>query len=48
LVAIFSEKESHSVYILNKSNINRLDVVTFISHGSAERNEGLRINSDWF
>ncbi len=34
LVAIFSEKESHSVYILNKSNINILDVVTFISHGA--------------
>ena len=27
LVAIFSEKESHSVYLLNKNNINRLDVV---------------------
>ena len=34
LVAIFSEKESHSVYLLNKSNINRLDVVTYISHGA--------------
>ena len=37
LVAIFSEKESRSVYILNKNNINRLDVVTFISHGSLEK-----------
>ena len=37
LVAIFSEKESHSVYILNKSNINRLDVVTFISHGASPK-----------
>ncbi len=37
LVAIFSEKESHSVYLLNKNNINRLDVVTYISHGSSEK-----------
>jgi ATP-dependent Clp protease ATP-binding subunit ClpA len=37
LVAIFSEKESHSVYLLNKNNINRLDVVTYISHGSTEK-----------
>ena len=37
LVAIFSEKESRSVYILNKNNINRLDVVTFISHGPLEK-----------
>ena len=37
LVAIFSEKESRSVYILNKNNINRLDVVTFISHGPVEK-----------
>jgi ATP-dependent Clp protease ATP-binding subunit ClpA len=37
LVAIFSEKESRSVYILNKNNINRLDVVTFISHGPLEQ-----------
>ena len=37
LAAIFSEKESHSVYILNKSNINRLDVVTFISHGASPK-----------
>ena len=37
LVAIFSEKESRSVYLLNKNNINRLDVVTHISHGSPEK-----------
>jgi ATP-dependent Clp protease ATP-binding subunit ClpA len=39
LVAIFSEKESRSVYILNKKNINRLDVVTYISHGSPQKSE---------
>ncbi|MDB3951699.1 ATP-dependent Clp protease ATP-binding subunit ClpA [Gammaproteobacteria bacterium] len=39
LVAIFSEKESRSVYLLNKNNINRLDVVTYISHGSPQKTE---------
>ena len=33
LVAIFSEKESQSVFILNKYKISRLDVVTYLSHG---------------
>ena len=33
LVAIFSEKESHSVFVLNKYKISRLDVVTYLSHG---------------
>ena len=33
LVAIFGEKESHSVYILQQEGITRLDIVSFISHG---------------
>tara|TARA_B100000575_G_scaffold215308_1_gene176027 strand:+ start:539 stop:2779 length:2241 start_codon:yes stop_codon:yes gene_type:complete len=33
LVAIFSEKESHSVFVLNKYKISRLDVVTYLAHG---------------
>lgn len=33
LVAIFSEKQSQAVYFLGLQNINRLDVVTYISHG---------------
>ena len=33
LVAIFSEKESHSVYLLKQEGITRLDVVSFMSHG---------------
>jgi ATP-dependent Clp protease ATP-binding subunit ClpA len=32
-VAIFSEQDSHAVYLLNKQDISRLDVVNFISHG---------------
>lgn len=33
LVAIFSEQESQAVYLLKKVDINRLDVVNYISHG---------------
>lgn len=33
LVAIFGEKESHAVYLLNAQGVNRLDVVNYISHG---------------
>ena len=36
LVAIFSEKESHAVYFLNKQNMSRLDAVQYISHGIAK------------
>ena len=38
LVAIFSEKESHAVYLLTKHGVSRLDVVTFISHGKKSKN----------
>ena len=34
LVAIFSEKNSHAVFVLNNMGITRLDVVSFISHGA--------------
>ncbi|GAB3381208.1 ATP-dependent Clp protease ATP-binding subunit ClpA [Spongiibacter taiwanensis] len=33
LVAIFSEQESQAVYFLKSQNVNRLDVVNFITHG---------------
>ncbi|HEV2110377.1 MAG TPA: ATP-dependent Clp protease ATP-binding subunit ClpA [Gammaproteobacteria bacterium] len=33
LVAIFGEKESHAVYLLNRHGVTRLDVVNYISHG---------------
>ena len=41
LVAIFSEKESHSVFLLNKYKLTRLDVVTYLSHGPKPK-----VNSD--
>jgi len=33
LVAMFGEQESQAVYLLNQQNVNRLDVVNYISHG---------------
>ncbi len=33
LVAIFSEKQSHSVFLLTQQQVSRLDVVQYISHG---------------
>ncbi len=33
LVAIFSEQESQAVFLLKKIDINRLDIVNYISHG---------------
>ncbi|RTE87172.1 MULTISPECIES: ATP-dependent Clp protease ATP-binding subunit ClpA [Gammaproteobacteria] len=39
LVAIFSEQESQAVYLLNKHDVTRLDVVNFISHGISRLDE---------
>ncbi|OJY92291.1 MAG: ATP-dependent Clp protease ATP-binding subunit ClpA [Lysobacterales bacterium 63-13] len=36
LVAIFGEKDSHAVYFLGQQDVNRLDVVNFLSHGVAK------------
>jgi ATP-dependent Clp protease ATP-binding subunit ClpA len=33
LVAIFSEKQSHTAYLLSRQEVSRLDVVNYISHG---------------
>ena len=38
LVALFSEQESHAVYLLKQQGIGRLDVVNYLSHGSASQN----------
>ena len=48
LVAIFSEKESHSVFLLNKYKLSRLDVVSYLSHGpktSSVNEKSVDINS---
>ena len=47
LVAIFSEADSHAVYLLNQHNVQRLDVVSYISHGvDNERSEPNAQQSD--
>ncbi|RYZ64071.1 MAG: AAA family ATPase, partial [Proteobacteria bacterium] len=33
LVTIFSEKQSHAVYLLGRHEVTRLDVVNYLSHG---------------
>ncbi len=33
LVAMFGEQESQAVYLLSQQNVNRLDIVNYISHG---------------
>ncbi len=40
LVAIFSEQESHAVFILKQQDINRIDVVNYIAHGTPKVSEG--------
>src|SRR3569833_2856684 len=37
LVALFTARESHAVYFLHEQNMNRLDAVSYISHGIAKR-----------
>ncbi|MBM4216702.1 MAG: ATP-dependent Clp protease ATP-binding subunit ClpA [Gammaproteobacteria bacterium] len=36
LVAVFSEKQSHAVFLLNRQDVARLDVVNYISHGMSK------------
>lgn len=40
LVAIYSEQESHAVYVLKSFDISRLDLVNYISHGLDHNEEG--------
>ena len=39
LVAIFSEQDSHAVFLLNQQDVSRLDVVNYISHGISKFHE---------
>lgn len=45
LVALFSEKDSHAVYLLQEQDITRLDVVNYISHGIVKYGDFMRISS---
>ncbi|MFK5969265.1 MAG: ATP-dependent Clp protease ATP-binding subunit ClpA [Candidatus Marithrix sp.] len=46
LVAIFGERESQSVYLLDKQDISKLDVVNYISHGISKIDDDLTQISD--
>lgn len=45
LVAIFSEQESQAAYFLKKSEVSRLDIVNFISHGISKIESDEQMNS---
>ncbi|MDO9620995.1 MAG: ATP-dependent Clp protease ATP-binding subunit ClpA, partial [Moraxellaceae bacterium] len=46
LVAIFSEQESHAVYLLRQQGVSRLDVVNYLSHGAPQEDESPSDNDD--
>jgi len=46
LVAIFGEQDSQAVYLLNKQNINRLDIVNYISHGISKNSSDSANNEE--
>jgi len=39
LAAMFSEKDSHAVYLLGQQQVTRLDVINFISHGISKNED---------
>ncbi|MCX7193938.1 MAG: ATP-dependent Clp protease ATP-binding subunit ClpA [Proteobacteria bacterium] len=39
LAALFGEKDSHAVHFLTQRNVNRLDVVNYIVHGTAKETQ---------
>jgi len=41
LVAMFGEQESQAVYLLSQQNVNRLDIVNYISHGITKVSDDL-------
>jgi ATP-dependent Clp protease ATP-binding subunit ClpA len=46
LVALFSEQDSHAVYLLNKQDINRLDVVNYLAHGISKVDQEENFNPE--
>ena len=45
-VALFSEQDSHAVYLLNKQDISRLDVVNYLAHGISKIDQDNEASSD--
>jgi ATP-dependent Clp protease ATP-binding subunit ClpA len=46
LVAIFSEKQSHALYLLSSQDVARLDIVNFISHGLTKIGESTNTSTE--
>ena len=46
LVAIFSEKQSHALYLLSSQDVARLDIVNFISHGLSKIGESTNTSTE--
>ena len=46
LVAIFSEKQSHALYLLSSQDVARLDIVNFISHGLSKIGESTNTSNE--
>jgi len=45
-VALFSEQDSQAVYLLNKQDVSRLDVVNFLAHGISKTDQDPDISKD--
>ncbi len=45
-VALFSEQDSHAVYLLNKQDISRLDVVNYLAHGISKKDQDHELPKD--
>ncbi len=45
-VALFSEQDSHAVYLLNKQDITRLDVVNYLAHGVSKIEQFKKENAE--
>lgn len=43
LVALFGEQDSQAVYLLNRQDITRLDVINFIAHGISKVTGAIRM-----
>jgi ATP-dependent Clp protease ATP-binding subunit ClpA len=46
LVALFSEQDSHAIYLLHKQDLNRLDIVNFLAHGVSKTAQTEATDSD--
>jgi ATP-dependent Clp protease ATP-binding subunit ClpA len=45
-VALFSEQDSHAVYLLNKQDVSRLDVVNYLAHGISKLDQDAASSDD--